>query len=119
MSLLKLQDKAFTIITYVNYIVYALVLFGMSYLTPESVSTLNKYMPVYISLFLLIRFNPLRRKDQHFTDLDRKIAFSSGVFLILTTTVGALAEAYLQKYVIDPFKKKTEGELNKVENKMK
>jgi hypothetical protein len=122
MSLLKIQDQAFEIITYVNYVVYILLLLGLSYLTPESVKVLNKYMPVYISLFLLIRFNPLRNKNHHFTDLDRKIAFSSGVFLFLTTAVGAFAENYLETYVINPVKKKAStvkqqasNELNKMQ----
>lgn len=118
MSLLKLQDKAFTIITYVNYIVYALVLLGLSYLTPESVSTLNKYMPVYVSIFLLFRFNPIKRKDETFTELDRKIAFSSGVFLFLTTTVGTLTQKFLEKYVINPVKEKTKSEIIKAQNTM-
>ena len=113
MSLLKIQDRAFTVISYVNYVVYFLVLFGLSYLTPKSVETLNKYMPLYISLFLLIRFNPLTNHTKHFTELDRKIAFASGTFLFFTTAVGAITQQYLDSKILKPVQQK----IKKIEEK--
>ena len=37
----------------------------------------------YVSLFLLIRFNPF--SNFKFTELDKKIAFTGGLFIISTT----------------------------------
>jgi len=52
----------------------------------ELIEMLNKYMTYYISFFLIIRFNPFSKNK--FTDFDKKIAFTSGLFLITTTTLG-------------------------------
>ena len=54
---------------------------------------------MYVSLFLLYRFNVFRKIT--FTDLDRKIAFSAGVFLFATTALNQTLTAYL-----DPIKSK-------------
>ena len=52
---------------------------GMSFGAPQYLNDLQYYMKIYVSLFLIIRFNPFRRTE--FTDLDRRISFLSGVFL--------------------------------------
>jgi len=48
---------------------------------------------LYISLFLIYRFNPFRRVK--FTGLDAKIAFSAGVFLLGTTAIDGIIKNYL------------------------
>ena len=50
-------------------------------------------MKIYVSLFLIYRFNPLRRVN--FTRLDAKIAFSAGLFLITTTAINTILKTYL------------------------
>ena len=49
------------------------------------------YMRIYICLFLIWRFNPLRQffvnKPIVFTNLDRKIAFSAGLIILSTTVI--------------------------------
>jgi hypothetical protein len=50
---------------------------------------------MYVSLFLIVRFNPFTRVS--FNELDAKIAFSAGVFLITTTAINGLLEMYLDK----------------------
>ena len=58
---------------------------GLSQAAPKYLYDLDYYVRIYICLFLIWRFNPFR-SHYEFTDLDRKIAFSAGMF-ILTTTV--------------------------------
>jgi hypothetical protein len=53
---------------------------------------MNYYFNIYLCLFLLWRFNPFRKLDT-FTELDRKIAFSAGVFIMTTTA--------LNQYIIE------------------
>ena len=72
----------FIILTYILIIVSAL---GLSTTASTYLENMDFYIRIYICLFLIWRFNPLRTHYE-FTDLDRKIAFSAGLF-ILTTTV--------------------------------
>jgi hypothetical protein len=44
-------------------------------------------------LFLIIRFNPFRKVQ--FTELDGRIAFSAGVFLLATTAIDTVVKTYL------------------------
>ena len=55
--------------------------------------TMDYYIRIYICLFLMWRFNPLREKPE-FTELDRKIAFSAGAFILTTTALNQ----YLVKF---------------------
>jgi hypothetical protein len=50
---------------------------------------------MYVSLFLIVRFNPFTRV--RFNELDGKIAFSAGVFLLTTTAINSFLEMYLDK----------------------
>jgi hypothetical protein len=79
------QEKIFDISVYITYGLIILSSLGFSQLAPKYLDILDYYIKVYICLFLMWRFNPFRTHYE-FTELDRKIAFSAGAF-ILTTTV--------------------------------
>jgi hypothetical protein len=57
---------------------------GLYEAAPKYLSYLDYYLRIYICLFLIIRFNPLRTRRE-FTNLDCKIAFSAGMFILTTT----------------------------------
>ena len=84
-SVTKFQERIFDIAIYISYALIILSYLGLSKYDPVFLDNINNYLRIYICLFLLWRFNPYRRLDK-FTNLDRKIAFSAGVF-ILTTTI--------------------------------
>jgi hypothetical protein len=65
--------------------------------------TIDYYVRIYICLFLLWRFNPFRKINK-FTELDRKIAFTAGLFILTTTA--------LNKY-LDDAKEKIKNVFNK------
>ena len=75
----------FNIVIYLSYTLLILSSLGFSQSAPKYLEILDYYLRIYICLFLIWRFNPLRTYYE-FTDLDRKIAFSGGLF-ILTTTI--------------------------------
>ena len=56
--------------------------------TKEVLSFITYYIRIYVCIFLIIRFNPfysiITKKRINFTDLDRKIAYSSGIIIITT-----------------------------------
>ncbi len=86
----KYQELIFDWIFYIIYFLYLTAYFRIMYLhninNNELIETLNKFMTYYISLFLIIRFNPFSKNK--FTDFDKKIAFTAGLFLITTTALG-------------------------------
>lgn len=92
-ALHRFQQNAFTFILILSWILYALVAFGLSSSAPMYLSDLQYYTKIYVSLFLIFRFNPFRHVK--FTELDRKIAFASGIFLLGTTAINSLLTNYL------------------------
>jgi hypothetical protein len=81
----KFQNYFYSILINIFYILIILSYFGLSQFAPKYVKILDYYIKIYVCLFLIWRFNPLR-SHFIFTDLDRKIAFSAG-FIILTSIV--------------------------------
>jgi cytochrome c biogenesis protein CcdA len=82
----KLQDKLFTIFIYSSYILIIISALGLSQTAPAYLQSLDYYVRIYICLFLIWRFNPLRKKIE-FTDLDRKISFTAGLFILTTSAL--------------------------------
>ena len=81
----NIQNTFFDIFLYISYILIFISAIGFSEKAPKYLAIIDYYLKIYICIFLIWRFNPLRSNIE-FTDLDRKIAFSAGLF-ILTTTI--------------------------------
>jgi hypothetical protein len=91
----KIQNYIFSAVVAVSYILYFAIAFGLSVKAPEYLETLQYLAKLYVGLFLVIRFNMFRKI--HFTDLDRKIAFSAGIFILTTTFVNQIITYYITK----------------------
>ena len=87
------QNRAFDIFIFISWVLYFAILFGVSVNAPSYLDNVDYYAKLYVSLFLLYRFNVFRKIT--FTDLDRKIAFSAGVFLFATTALNQTLTTYL------------------------
>jgi hypothetical protein len=85
-TLHKYQERSFNIFIYITYALIIVSALGLSESAPKYLKILDYYVRIYICIFLIWRFNPLRSSYQ-FTDLDRKIAFSAGVFILTTTAL--------------------------------
>lgn len=83
-KLYKYQNEFFNIFIVLSYILIILSFLGFSNTAQSYLVTIDYYVRIYICLFLIWRFNPIRKLDK-FTDLDRKIAFSAGIFILTTT----------------------------------
>jgi len=92
----KFQDKLFNLFIIISWSLIIISALGFSQEAPKFLSNLDYYIRIYICIFLIWRFNPLRTKYE-FTDLDRKIAFSAGLFILTTTA--------LNQYLINAEKK--------------
>ena len=87
MTLLKLhkfQEHIFDFTFLIIYILYFAIALGLSATAPKYLSFLDYYVKIYVSLFLIWRFNPFRHVK--FTSFDRKIAFNAGIFVLFATT---------------------------------
>ncbi len=95
MNLYLLQKHGFSVIIYLTWFLYFAILLGLSANAPQYLDDLQYYVKMYVSLFLIVRFNPFRRV--RFNELDAKIAFSAGLFLLTTTAINSLLQMYLDK----------------------
>ena len=82
----KYHERFFDLIINFAFILLILTLFGISQTAPEYLAYLDYYIRIYICLFLIWRFNPLRDKF-HFTSLDAKISFNAGLFILTSTAL--------------------------------
>lgn len=89
------QNRAYDMIIYITWILYIIVYLGLSASAPQYLDDLHSFIKLYVSLFLIYRFNPLRRV--RFTGLDAKISFSAGIFLLATTAIDKIIRNYLSE----------------------
>lgn len=86
----KLQETFFDLFIYTSQVLILLSALGLFTDYPVFFQQVEFFIRIYICLFLIWRFNPIRpllfNKPFVFTSLDRKVAFSAGL-LILTTTI--------------------------------
>ena len=80
----KVQEHIFDITFVIIYVLYFVIALGLSATAPKYLAFLDYYVKIYVSLFLIWRFNPFRHVK--FTSLDKKIAFNAGIFVLFATT---------------------------------
>jgi len=89
----RLQSNAFDIVVYLSWFLYIAIFLGLSSNAPEYLYILQTIVKIYVSLFLIYRFNPFRHVK--FTQLDTKIAFSAGLFLLGTTALDSIFSSFI------------------------
>jgi hypothetical protein len=98
----QFQEQLFDLFILLTYILLFISALGFDSGT-QILIFLDTYVRIYICLFLMWRFNPLR-KHYEFTNLDRKIAFSAGLFILTTTALNKYLEN-IKSYVRNHFYK--------------
>ena len=86
----KYHHKFFEYMLYASYVLFVVAFSGVYSIDPSYMSLLNSIIKYYVCIFLLIRFNPYTEDDRHYSEerkFDRKIVFSAGIFLLLTTGI--------------------------------
>jgi hypothetical protein len=92
----RFQTIAFNFIVALSWILYISITLGLTFAAPQYLNYLNSFVRIYVSLFLIYRFNPFRQIK--LTNLDAKIAFSAGVFILGTTTINGFVTNYLHNF---------------------
>ena len=95
MKTYNIHNTLFNIFIIISYFLLALNLSGYKNANVY-LQNIDYYVKIYISLFLLYRFNPFR--SIVFNELDRKIVFTSGLMLLTTTTINQIIINYMSKY---------------------
>jgi hypothetical protein len=89
-------EELYNYSVYAWYILYAVSFLGLYSNAPEYLTTIDFILRTYVSLFLVFRFNPFTKI--HFTEFDRKIIFSAGIFLILSSTITSLYTSKIRQH---------------------
>jgi len=96
-----IQEKLFDMFIIISWILIIISALGFSQDASKFLEDLDYYVRIYICLFLIWRFNPFKTHYE-FTDLDRKIAFSAGMFILTTTALNQYLEKFkniIKKYL--------------------
>jgi hypothetical protein len=81
----SLQEYSFLIFIFLSYLLVSLSILKLSTNADKYSLILDYYVKIYICLYLIIKFNPFVKTE--FTNHDRRVAFSSGLFLLSTTVI--------------------------------
>ena len=97
---MKYHEAFFNTILFFSYLLYLVAFLQIEHYNPQYLDMLGNVMKYYVTVFLLLRFNPLTKTK--FTDFDRRIVFSSAIFMLTTTTISQYARnlgivSYIQK----------------------
>jgi hypothetical protein len=80
-----IHETIFNIGLLLSYVLYFFAFFKIGVYEPKYLDNLEQFLKYYVIGFLLIRFNPLSKPV--FTEFDRRVVFSSAIFLLTTTAI--------------------------------
>jgi|LauGreDrversion4_2_1035121.scaffolds.fasta_scaffold11518_5 hypothetical protein len=86
------QHRLVDLIQIITIILYVVISFGLSTVAPQYLSYLKQFLKIYVSLFLIYRFNDFRTVK--LTELDKKIGFNAGILLIGSDVINYIALKY-------------------------
>ena len=89
------QHKLVDLIQIVTIVLYITISFGLSTLAPQYLIYLQHFLKIYVSLFLIYRFNDFRTVK--LTNLDKKIGFNAGILLIGSDIVNYIVKNYSEE----------------------
>jgi len=114
----KTIEQIYDIVWIIIYGLYFAIMFGLSTSAPKLLPYFDLFIKTLICLFLILRFNPYNHIK--FSNLDQKIAFTAGFFILSTTLTNELIVAYTNviknKIKNKAFEKKRNFELNFTNN---
>tara|TARA_Y100000591_G_C21833149_1_gene700874 strand:- start:428 stop:781 length:354 start_codon:yes stop_codon:yes gene_type:complete len=86
-SLSNIKENVFLYSINVSYILYFLVLIGVGNFAPYYLDLLKNFLKIFVGALLFIRYNPITYKEKRFSEFDRRLVFSSSIFLLLSTAL--------------------------------
>ena len=92
----KLYENIFLYGINISFILYLLAFLGVGGFAPQYLEYLQYGLKIYVSIILIILYNPITYKERNFREFDRQIVFASATFLLLSTTILDNFENYLK-----------------------
>lgn len=92
-----LQELLFNFVLFLMYSLYFVEWLGFSKTATTYLTMLDNIIKMYVSLFLIFRFNPLRHT--RFTNFDRRVVFTCALYVIATTTINTIIKTYYKRAV--------------------
>jgi hypothetical protein len=92
----KFSELVFLYLINISFVLYIIVLLGVGGFAPKYLHYLRTFLQIYIGILLVIRYNPITYKGRDFGEFDRRLVFSSGIFLLLSTALIGSIQKYLQ-----------------------
>jgi hypothetical protein len=87
---------------YLSFLLFGLTLTGISEIAPVYSLNLQLFLRYYVCIFLILRFNPYTgntKISKMDALIDRKVAFTSGIFLLLSTSIMDVITKYINDSV--------------------
>jgi hypothetical protein len=94
-TIYNLEYKFISVFSYITKISLLLFMVGIFQSKPSYLIEINFFIKVLIALFLVYRFNSYRTQKIVFTDLDRKVAYSAGKYILLISFID-ISEHYME-----------------------
>jgi len=97
--------KFLTYFSYVTKFTVLLFLIGIFQNKPFILIQFNFVVKVILAIFLIYRFNSYRKHKIEFTELDRKVCYSAGIYIILISFLDFINfyTEYIRNNFILPF----------------
>ena len=86
---IRIQLFLFNFFTVISYILIAVGIFIKSEDSSEILEKIEFFLKLYMSIYLLWRFNPYR-KQINITELDKRIIYSSAFFILFIIIINKL-----------------------------
>jgi len=83
-------------VTYTIYVIYIGIAFGINKNAQTYLITLSNFVKIYISCFLIYKFNPISKAP--FSEGDREAAYKAGVLLFFNTIIAETLMAFLRRF---------------------
>lgn len=90
-TIYNIEITIIKLFSYTSKILLILFLIGVLQESPTKFIELNYTLKIAIAFILIYRFNPYR-KLVVFTELDRKISYSAGIYIIVSTFVDIITQ---------------------------
>ena len=92
----NIMEKVFLFALNTSYLLYFLVMLGIGNFAPQYLETVKTFLKVFVGSVLFIRYNPITYKEKKFSEFDRRLVFSSSIFLLLSTALVGSVESVLK-----------------------
>ena len=92
----KFSELLFLYSINISFVLYIIVLLGIGGFAPQYLQYLKTFLQIYIGILLVITYNSFTYTERKFGEFDRQLVFSSGIFLLLSTTIIGSYERFLQ-----------------------